>query len=137
MGKTKKITIGTFRPLWEEILKRMSTSCPRCQKSFVSSSGPWYAEIHECWQRGHFDTPVYQEVTPAFPEKVLNSAGRLKDVFDRGVCYEDRSEATDDFLYELVAWMTSEEKKRKSATPTERDLSGESRDDEFEEEEDG
>ena len=71
MPEEEKIVIGMNRPLWSEFKSQISgygyVGCA-CGDMLSTVQG-----IHEHWQQGHFDTPVYctrQELIKAKLEQI-------------------------------------------------------------------
>jgi len=69
----KRIYRGMFRPKWEDVWVQVEKTLKDWRPTGSSDNRPqWFAcncqqyifptEVREHWQRGHFDTPVYQEI---------------------------------------------------------------------------
>ena len=66
--RTWKICVGTTRPLFDSqemraMLPNGAVYCPGCQQLLFYGAGVIVSRMRECWQNGHFDTPVYAEIT--------------------------------------------------------------------------
>jgi hypothetical protein len=71
------VFVGMFRPEWAATLKRCrqaAAQCPYCEVGFFIKAHYAYdgvrAQARECYQAGHFDTPVY---------KTIEEVVRMKD----------------------------------------------------------